>query len=192
MKKFYQLIATILASVLVFFSLALVANAEEKYDVSKVNEDGVTIHYVSNEAYRKNYNKNSVIGEYDGVAFESSNGISTYLTAKANVRINSYATYDSEKGINVYVKLYCPLYPIFNPKFTSMAGQVSVKILDKKTNKQFTKSANKSSTIEKTVKTGVKAKSLTKGKVSVSGIANAEEALDGGGAFAITYDIQIP
>lgn len=188
MKKIYQIIVFLLVAILTFCSFSFSVNAKEKNDMS---ENRVNMHYVSDETYKRNYDEAIVIGEYDGVAFDSSNKISIKSVA-ANVRIKSYATYDSEKGINVYIKLYCPLSPVFNPKFTSMAGKVSVKILDKKTNKEFTKSANKSSTIEKTVKTGVKAKSLTTGKVSVSGIATAEEALNGGGAFAISYDIQIP
>lgn len=111
----------------------MVANAKE-FENKTTNAD-----YTLNIKNDSNYNhtENNIIGEYDG-PINQVNNISPFSVV-ANVRINSYATYDSENGINIYVKLYCPLYPIFNPKFTSMAGQTSVKINDKTTKKNFYK-----------------------------------------------------
>lgn len=112
--------------------------------------------------------------------------------AVANVRINSYATYDSDNGIQVKVKLYVPLLEFPKPQFTAMAGTVTVTMNRKTTNTAFAETANGDSTIESDVDTGVKGNSGDKGTVSVSGGATANNALAGGGAFAISYPVTLP
>ena len=54
--------------------------------------------------------------------------------AVANVRINSYATYDEDDGIQVHVKLYVPWYESPKPEFTGMTGTVNVLMNKKSTN----------------------------------------------------------
>lgn len=133
-----------------------------------------------------------VIGEYDGWLSECIDAENPMTRASVvNVRVNSYATYDSKKGINVVVKLYAPAGET-QPKFTGMTGTVTVNMNKKNTVKSFSKVAAGSKTISSTVKTGVTGKSGTKGTVTVSGGATATNALFGGGAFAISYGVTIP
>ena len=58
-----------------------------------------------------------------------------------NVRVNSYTTYDSKKGINVVVKLYVPTGGT-QPKFTGMTGTVTVNMNKKNTVKNFSNFIN--------------------------------------------------
>ena len=56
----------------------------------------------------------------------------------------------------------------------------------------FFETANGEETIESDVNTGVTGNSGNTGTVTVSGVATANNALAGGGAFGITYNITIP
>lgn len=47
-----------------------------------------------------------IIGKYDGLLSDCIDSDSATSRAVANVRINSYATYDENDGIQVHVKLY--------------------------------------------------------------------------------------
>lgn len=112
--------------------------------------------------------------------------------AVANVRINSYATYDENNGIQVKVKLYVPWFEFPKPEFTSMSGTVTVDLNGASDSTSFFEIANGDETIESDVDTGVTGNSGDSGTVSVSGIATANNALLGGGAFGISYGITIP
>lgn len=143
-------------------------------------------------AAETDFNPPVIIGEFDGWLSECLETEDTMTRASVvNVRVNSYATYDSKKGINVIVKLYAPAGGT-QPKFTGMTGTVTVNMNKKNTVKNFSKVATGSKTISSTVKTGVTAKSGTKGTVTVSGGATALNALFGGGAFGISYGVTIP
>ena len=66
-----------------------------------------------------------VIGEYDGYLTDVMISDGVTKRAVANVRINSYATYDEDDGIQVHVKLYVPWYESPKPEFTGMTGTVN-------------------------------------------------------------------
>ena len=133
-----------------------------------------------------------IIGEYDGYLtnVEFSDGTTGRLVA--NVRINSYATYDTQNGIQVHVKLYVPWYEFPKPEFTSMTGTVNVLMNNSSSNTAFAEIANGEKTIETDVNTGRTGNSGNSGTVSVTGVATANNALAGGGAFAISYPVTIP
>lgn len=134
-----------------------------------------------------------IIGEYDGLLSDCLIlNTPSPLASYVNVRINSYATYDSTNGVQVKVKLYVPWYETPKPQFTGMTGTVTTKVGSTSKTKSFSKLANGTSTIEQDVNTGVKGTSGATGTVSVSGVATANNALAGGGAFAISYAITIP
>ena len=121
-----------------------------------------------------------VIGEYDGYLTDVMISDGVTKRAVANVRINSYATYDEDDGIQVHVKLYVPWYESPKPEFK------------KSTNTAFAELADGEETIETDVDTGRTGNSGDKGTVSVSGVATANNALAGGGAFAISYPVTLP
>ena len=133
-----------------------------------------------------------IIGEFDGLLADYLDPSVPMPTAVANVRINSYATYDSEDGVQVKVKLYVPWYDFPKPEFTGMTGTVTVNLNNKTKNTAFVETADGDATIESDVNTGVTGASGAKGTVTVSGVATALNALFGGGAFGISYEIQIP
>lgn len=64
-----------------------------------------------------------VIGEFDGLLKDCWTSDAPIPRAVANVRINSYATYDKEDGVQVKVKLYVPWYEFPKPEFTAMSGR---------------------------------------------------------------------
>lgn len=152
----------------------------------------LSINVATTYAAETETNQPVIIGGFDGQLKDciDTDDVMTYASI-VNVRVSSYATYDSKKGINVVVKLYAPAGGT-QPKFTGMSGSVNVKMNKKNTVKGFSKVAAKTKTIKSTVKTGVKAKSGTKGTVTVSGVATATNALFGGGAFGISYRVTIP
>lgn len=119
-----------------------------------------------------------VIGEYDG-----------YLT---DVMISDGVTKREDDGIQVHVKLYVPWYESPKPEFTGMTGTVNVLMNKKSTNTAFAELADGEETIETDVDTGRTGNSGDKGTVSVSGVATANNALAGGGAFAISYPVTLP
>lgn len=119
-----------------------------------------------------------VIGEYDGYLTDVMISDGVTKRAVANVRINSYATYDEDDGIK--------------PEFTGMTGTVNVLMNKKSTNTAFAELADGEETIETDVDTGRTGNSGDKGTVSVSGVATANNALAGGGAFAISYPVTLP
>lgn len=133
-----------------------------------------------------------IIGEFDGLLADYLDPSVPMPTAVANVRINSYATYDSEDGVQVKVKLYVPWYEFPKPEFTGMTGTVTVNLNNRTKNTAFVETADGDATIESDVNTGVTGASGAKGTVTVSGVATALNALFGGGAFGISYEIQIP
>ena len=133
-----------------------------------------------------------IIGEFDGLLADYLDPSVPMPTAVANVRINSYATYDSEDGVQVKVKLYVPWYEFPKPEFTGMTGTVTVNLNNKTTNTAFVEIADGDATIESDVNTGVTGASGANGTVTVSGVATALNALLGGGVFGISYEIQIP
>lgn len=133
-----------------------------------------------------------IVGEFDGLLSECWDSNTPMPRAVANVRVNSYATYDKEDGVQVTVKLYVPWYDFPKPEFTAMSGTVSVYLNSKTTSKAFFETADGEATIETDVDTGVTGSSGNKGTVTVSGVATANNALLGGGAFSISYEITIP
>lgn len=114
-----------------------------------------------------------VIGEYDGYLTDVMISDGVTKRAVANVRINSYATYDEDDGIQVHVKLYVPWYESPKPEFTGMTGTVNVLMNKKSTNTAFAELADGEETIETDVDTGRTGNSGDKGTVSVSGVATA-------------------
>ena len=133
-----------------------------------------------------------VIGEFDGLLKDCWTSDAPIPRAVANVRINSYATYDKEDGVQVKVKLYVPWYEFPKPEFTAMSGSVAVALNGSTHSTGFFETANGEETIESDVNTGVTGNSGNTGTVTVSGVATANNALAGGGAFGITYNITIP
>lgn len=95
-----------------------------------------------------------VIGEYDGYLTDVMISDGVTKRAVANVRINSYATYDEDDGIQVHVKLYVPWYESPKPEFTGMTGTVNVLMNKKSTNTAFAELADGEETIETDVDTG--------------------------------------
>ncbi len=137
-------------------------------------------------------NKPIIIGEYDAPLEEclgTDSSMSRYL---ANVRVKSYATYDDSDGVQVYVKLYVPWYEFEWPQFTSMTGVVNVSLKPISKNTYFYETANGESTIDTDVNTGVTGESGDEGTVTVSGAATANNALNNGGVFYISYPITLP
>lgn len=146
----------------------------------------------------------TVIGGYDGYITDAiADGYLTTTDSEclakaaaaggiANVRINSYATYDTTNGIQVHVKLYVPWYDFPKPEFTGMTGTVNVLMNKRSTSTPFIEIAAGDSTIETDVSTGRTASSGTEGTVSVSGVATAYNALMGGGVFSISFPVTIP
>lgn len=143
-------------------------------------------------ANEKNIDEPVIIGEFDGNLSDYMESDEPMNKVVANVRINSYATYDKSKGIQVYAKLYVPALSFPKPQFTSMIGTTSVILNGKTTSKAFSKYASGTSTIEVNVNTGVTGKSGNKGTVTVSGVATALNALGGGGNFGISYPVTLP
>lgn len=133
-----------------------------------------------------------VIGEFDGLLSDYWTSDAPMPKAVANVRINSYATYDENDGVQVKVKLYVPWYESPKPEFTGMSGTVTVDLNGTSDPTSFFETANGEETIESDVDTGVTGDSGDTGTVSVSGVATANNALLGGGVFGISYDITIP
>ncbi|MCI1965932.1 MAG: hypothetical protein LKJ17_07355 [Oscillospiraceae bacterium] len=154
----------------------------------------VTTAFAAESSDTTNKNANvQIIGKYDGPLSNVMKSSRTALSSNlVNVRVNSYATYDKNDGITVYVKLYTPWYEFADPEFTSMSGSASVNLRNDTTTKYFYESEDGSNTISTDIDTGVTGNSGDEGTVSVSGVATANNALAGGGAFAISYDIEIP
>lgn len=73
-----------------------------------------------------------------------------------------------------------------------MSGSVAVALNGSTHSTGFFETANGEETIESDVNTGVTGNSGNTGTVTVSGVATANNALAGGGAFGITYNITIP
>ena len=63
---------------------------------------------MSNTAVAESQQAPIIIGEFDGLLADYLDPRAPMPAAVANVRINSYATYDSEDGVQVKVKLYVP------------------------------------------------------------------------------------
>lgn len=74
-----------------------------------------------------------VIGRYDAPLSECLEPGMAMQVGIANVRVNSYATYDKNDGVQVHVELYVPWYSSPKPEFTGMTGNVKLTM-----NGQFT------------------------------------------------------
>lgn len=133
-----------------------------------------------------------VIGRYDAPLSECLEPGMAMQVGIANVRVNSYATYDKNDGVQVHVELYVPWYSSPKPEFTGMTGNVKLTMNGQSTSKYFSEVATGDETISTDVDTGRKASSGTSGTVFVSGTAVALNALANGGQFSISYDITIP
>ncbi|MGL4911248.1 MAG: hypothetical protein ACRC3Y_02325 [Romboutsia sp.] len=133
-----------------------------------------------------------VIGSFDGNLIDYMDSDDPLAKVVSNVRVNSYATYNTSKGVQVTTKLYVPsgVYP--KPQFTSMGGVASVLLNSKTYRGNFFKTANGTATIEASTSTGAIGKKGNKGTVTVSGNATSLNALGGGGGFGISYPITIP
>ena len=210
MKKCIKILSLILATVmLVTTSIpAFAVSQERKLDnpfISTDSEYYLTPEEIENSGLfsKEELEQSTANGEVilGGINAPLQNAYSASIPGTASPQvevlagqawITSYATYDSSKGIQVYVKLYVPWYYFTNPKFTSMSGSVVVKINSKNTTKWFSKTAKEASTIDKTVSTGVTASSGTKGTVTVSGTATGTNVASGAGAFYSSYSVTIP
>ena len=137
-------------------------------------------------------NEPVIVGEYDALLSDCLDAGTPMPCDVANVRIRSYATYDEDDGVQVHVELYVPWYDFPKPEFTGMSGTVKVAMNSKTTTKAFFETADGDSTIETDVDTGVTGDSGDTGTVTVAGVATANNALLGGGAFSISYEIEIP
>ena len=67
-----------------------------------------------------------VIGRYDAPLSECLEPGMAMQVGIANVRVNSYATYDKNDGVQVHVELYVPWYSSPKPEFTGMTGNVKL------------------------------------------------------------------
>ena len=164
-----------------FFSLFLVIATVLSFNCS-------TSFAAESNSNTTNYAK--IIGEYDAPLSQCYRG--KLSSSVSNVRVRSYAKYDEDDGITVTVKLYVPWYESPKPKFTGMAGKVDVVLNNDTTSTTFYETADGDSTISSDVDTGVTGNSGDSGTISVAGLATSENALGGGGAFAISYPITIP
>ena len=88
-----------------------------------------------------------VIGEFDGLLSDYWTSDAPMPRAVANVRINSYATYDENDGVQVKVKLYVPWYESPKPEFTGMSGTVTVDLNGTSDSTSFFETANGEETI---------------------------------------------
>ena len=213
MKKFSKRLFTSLVAFCMLFSVSAVPAfaAETTTEITDTQQpvvigeydgyltdvmisDGVTKRAVAAETTTEitDTQQPVVIGEYDGYLTDVMISDGVTKRAVANVRINSYATYDEDDGIQVHVKLYVPWYESPKPEFTGMTGTVNVLMNKKSTNTAFAELADGEETIETDVDTGRTGNSGDKGTVSVSGVATANNALAGGGAFAISYPVTLP
>lgn len=172
MKKFFSMLLAMVMVVSISSVTAFAAESNTSTDNTNAQEQ--------------------VIGEYDGLLSDCYTGNALLAASVANVRINSYATYDKNDGITVTVKLYVPWYEFPKPQFTGMIGSVLVTLSNSGTQKSFAEIANGDETISTDVDTGVKGNSGDQATVSVSGVATALNALGGGGVFAISYPVTIP
>lgn len=131
-----------------------------------------------------------IIGEYDGLLSDVIGVDATQQIGFVNVRIRSYAQYDTSGGVQVHIKLYTP--DLFtNARFTGMTGTVEV-LLHRTSTNTFSEFEDGVETIETDVDSGNVASSGTKGYVNVYGVATAYTALAGGGVFSISYEVTIP
>lgn len=146
----------------------------------------------ANERITENTDEPVIIGSFDGNLSDYLDSDGPMAAVTSQVRINSYATYDKSKGIQVKSKLYVPATSFPKPQFTSMIGTASVRLNSKTTTKSFSKYEKGTSTISADVNTGVTGKSGTKGTITVSGAATSRNALAGGGGFGISYPVTIP
>lgn len=134
-----------------------------------------------------------IIGEYDGFLSECLDCDSElHGTSPVNIWVRSYATYDKNNGIQVYVKLYVPWYEVPKPEFTSMSGIVKVDLNSRVTRTTFTEVASGDSTIDSDVDTGRTGETGDKGRINVFGVATANNAIANGGGFKISYSVTIP
>lgn len=133
-----------------------------------------------------------ILGGMNAPVSEIANASASTRAITGQVWCRTYATYNANDGVTVSVELYVPWYYFANPKFTSMTGTVTVRLNDQNTSKAFGKYTSESKTIDTSVTTGAKAGSLTKGTVTVSGIATGTNIVAGGGYFSSNYEIQIP
>ena len=117
-----------------------------------------------------------VIGRYDAPLSECLEPGMAMQVGIANVRVNSYATYDKNDGVQVHVELYVPWYSSPKPEFTGMTGNVKLTMNGQSTSKYFSEVATGDETISTDVDTGRKASSGTSGTVFVSGTAVALNA----------------
>lgn len=170
MKKFFKKSFAFLMALCLFTSLVATSALAASYD-SDAKDEPV------------------IIGQYDGPLTVTARGIEV---PTSNVRIRSTATYDKDDGVQVSIELYTPALEFPKAKFKSMAGTVDVEIGRTTTSKAFYESANGDTTISTDVNTGATGRSGASGTVSVAGYATAENALNNGGAFGISYDIVIP
>lgn len=151
-----------------------------------------SLNIFANEKVSENTDEPVVIGSFDGKLSYCWDSDEPMPKIASRVRINSYATYDKRKGIQVSAKLYVPATSFPKAKFTSMIGTATVQLNGKKTNKSFSKYEKGTPTIAVNVNTGVTGKSGNKGTINVSGAATALNALAGGGGFSIAYPVTIP
>ena len=199
MKKIFLVL---LSLIMLFSCLGMSAYAAEVEDTSKNTiavEDEYYLtadevinggYFTADELAQATQDGAIILG---GVNMPLNNNTNARAVAEARVWCRSYATYDHEDGVQVYVKLYMPWWNIFsNPKFTSMSGVVTVTLNSKDTLKAFYETADEERSIETDVDTGAKADSGTKGTVVVDILATGTNIEAGVGAWITSYEITIP
>lgn len=201
MKQLNKRILSLLMVVASLFALTMVAFAADEGDTSVITSDSeyyltadevLNGGYFSEEEIASATENGAIIlcGIDAPVAELAESTKARIITGQAWCR--SYATYDTDKGVQIHIELYVPWYYFTNPKFTDMSGTVSVKLNSKTTTATFVKHQSEGKTISMDISTGAKASSGTKGTVNISGVAAGTNVATGAGAFTSSYEITIP
>lgn len=171
-------------------TLENVITSESEYYLSA--EDVVNGGYFTDEELAQGTQNGAIILCGVNVPLSETNSAARGV-AGDEVWCRSYATYDEDDGVQVYIKLYMPWWNIFsNPKFTSMSGLVTVTLDYEETVKAFYESADEERSIETDVDTGAKAESGTTGTVMANITVTGTNIESGIGYCTRIYEITIP
>lgn len=113
-------------------------------------------------------------------------------SAMTNVRVNAYATYDTEKGVQSVTEMYVSEKEDTKPQFTALHGRVLMVFPEEENSFYFGAAEDGTEAIASAISTGVLGSKGQKATMILGGSAYADNAVAGGGSFAITYEITIP
>ncbi len=109
-----------------------------------------------------------------------------------NVYVNGYATYDTEKGVQVVTELYVPESEKLVPELTRVSGWVILILNGERTVHYLGTEGEALDAAALAVSTGITGNSGDRGTVIIGGSACADNAAGGAGSFAVVFDITIP